>query len=338
MILVLSETDVTSALTMADGVRLVEQALHRHATDGGAVIPRISADLPGNGGAFRVMPAILPDLGVFGLKTLTGYPGRRLPGETYFAVLLFTCESGALRAIISANRLTGIRTGAASGVAAKYLSREDSHVLGVIGAGVQARYQVAAINEVRALTEIRVFDADRAKAVAFARELEADLQVTARPVDEARAAVSGCDLVVTITTAKTPVFDGRWLEDGTHVTGAGSNTPAKRELDDVVFQRSKIVVDFKEQALIEAGDLQAALKSGAIQPDAIHAELGEIIAGSKPGRANKQEITLFKSVGMAIEDLATATFAYQRALTLGIGTQLHLENTVAEESVNPVLG
>jgi ornithine cyclodeaminase/alanine dehydrogenase-like protein (mu-crystallin family) len=317
---------------MADGVRIVEQALGAHAIEGGIAIPRMSADLPGNGGMFRVMAALLPRAGYFGLKTLTGYPGRRLPGETYFAILLFSMESGALRAIISANRLTGVRTGAASGVAARYLSREDARVVGIVGAGVQARYQIAAVNEVRALTEVRVFDADVAKAAGFAHEIEDELAIAARAVTVARDAVAGCDVVITITTAKSPVIDGHWVEEGALVIGAGSNTPAKRELDAVIFQRSKTVVDFKEQAIVEAGDLQEAIRSGAIQVDSIHAELGEIVAGLKAGRTDPREITLFKSVGMAIEDLATATFAYERAVTLGIGTYVSLENEVGAEA------
>src|SRR5262245_19168774 len=132
MILVLSETDVASVVSMADGIRVVEQALLQHSLGASVVLPRTSADLAGNGGAFRVMCAILPKTGFFGLKTLTGYPGRRLAGETYFAILLFSCENGALRAMIAGDRLTGLRTGAATGVAARHLSREDSHVLGVI--------------------------------------------------------------------------------------------------------------------------------------------------------------------------------------------------------------
>ncbi len=127
-------------------------------------MPRISADLPGNGGAFRVMCAILPETGFFGLKTLTGYPGRRLNGETNFAVLLFSCDTGALRAIIAGDKLTGIRTGAASGVAARRLSRAAARILGVIGAGVQARYQVAALKEVRPLTQVRICGIEPAKA------------------------------------------------------------------------------------------------------------------------------------------------------------------------------
>jgi len=296
-------------------------------------IPRVSADVPGGGGAFRVMSAIAPTLGFFGLKTLTGYPGRRVAGETYFVVLLFSCESGALRAIVAANRLTGIRTGAATGVAAKYLSRPDAHVLGVIGAGVQARYQVAALREVRPLTDIRVFDIDAAKAETFAREIERDFQITARAVARARDAVAGCDLVVTVTASKSPVIEGDWLEHGSHLSGVGSNAPNKRELDGASFRRSKVVVDFRDQTLQEAGDLLDAIKSGAMRPDALHGEIGEIITGQKPGREDEAEITLFKSVGMAIEDIATAAFVYQRALATGAGRFVELNGTAAAQKI-----
>ena len=268
-------------------------------------------------------------MGFFGLKTLTGYPGCRLPGEIFFAILLFSSDTGALRAIIAANRLTGIRTGAATGVAAKYLSRAYSSVLGIIGAGVQARYQVSALKEVRPLTEVRIFDIDSAKAEVFASEIELELQIAACAVADAREAVTGCDLVVTATAAKAPVFDGQWLDDGSHVSGVGSNSPNKKELDTCVFQRSRIVVDFRDQALQEAGDLQQALQMEAIQEDAIYAELGEVITGTKPGRQNDDEITLFKSVGMAIEDIATATFVYQQALAAGVGARVELEGAGA---------
>jgi alanine dehydrogenase len=338
MVLVLSETDVAGIVSMRDGVRVVEEALAQHTLGGGLAMPRISADVPGNGGAFRVMPAILPETGFFGLKTLTGYPGRRLPGETYFAILLFSCETGALRAIIAGNRLTGIRTGAATGVAAKFLSRPDSHVLGIIGSGVQARYQVAALKEVRPLTEVRIFDLDAAKAKIFAREIELDFQVAAHAVGRAQDAVTSCDLVVTATASKTPVFDGQWLQEGTHLSGVGSNAPNKRELDGVSFQRSKIVVDFKDQALQEAGDLQDALRTGAIAAGAVDIELGEVITGKKTGRTGDGDITLFKSVGMAIEDVSTAAFAYQQALASGAGTYLELDGIGAAAVQKGVVG
>jgi len=330
MILLLSESDVARVVSMADGVRVVEDALREHAIGGGGAMPRISADVPGNGGMFRIMSAIMPGIGFFGLKTLTGYPGRRLPGETYFVVMLFSCDGGALRAIVAGNRLTGLRTGAASGVAAKYLSRPESQTLGVIGAGVQARYQVAALVEVRPVRDIRVFDIEPAKAAAFARQIENDFHVSARPVAQVREAVSECDLVVTATASKTPVFDGQWLSEGTHISGMGSNTPNKRELDGTVFSRSTIVVDFKDQALQEAGDLQDALRTGAIDAKAVDVELGDVLAGRKPGRRDDRDITLFKSVGMAIEDIATATFAYQRALAEGLGTRIDVDDSIVQ--------
>jgi ornithine cyclodeaminase/alanine dehydrogenase-like protein (mu-crystallin family) len=240
-------------------------------------------------------------------------------------MLLFSCENGALRAVVAGNRLTGIRTGAATGVAAKFLSRPDSRVLGIVGAGVQARYQVSALREVRPLAEIRVFDIDTEKAQAFAREIELDFQVAARAVGHAREAVAGCDLVVTVTASTAPVIDGQWLEEGSHLSAVGSNAPNKRELDATAFRRSRIVVDFADQALQEAGDLLDALKTGAIQPDAIAVELGEVINGRKPGRRTDREITLFKSVGMAVEDIATAAFAYQQAMAAGVGTFIQFD-------------
>jgi alanine dehydrogenase len=331
MVLLLSETDVAGIISMRDGVRVVEQALAQHQLDAGTILPRTSVDVPGNGGAFRVMSAVVPETGFFGVKTLTGYPGRRTAGETYFAILLFSCATGALRAIIAGHRLTGIRTGAATGVAAKFLSRPDSQVLGIIGSGVQARYQVAALKEVRPLREVRVFDTVTAKAETFAREIELDFEVAARAVACAEEAVRGCDLVVTATASKTPVLDGHWLEEGTHLSGIGSNTANKRELDVTSFQRSKIVVDFKDQALQEAGDLREALRTGTIQTDAIYAELGEVITGTKSPRQNERDITLFKSVGIAIEDVATAAFAYQQAVAGGIGTAIELDGVIERE-------
>ena len=163
------------------------------------------------------------------------------------------------------------------------------------------------------------------KAAVFAAQIAAEFNVAATPVDQPQQAVVGADLVVTITSARAPVFDGAWLQNGMHVTGAGSNAPVKRELDGVTFARSTIVVDFRDQVLDEAGDLQEAIRTGAITAASIHAELGEVIAGRKPGRSDHKEITLFKSVGMAVEDIATASFVYKQALASNLGTRLELE-------------
>jgi alanine dehydrogenase len=324
MVLVLSERDVAAVLEMADGVRIVEQALRTYA-DGQSILgPRVSQSLPGNGGAIRVMSAILPHAEWFGLKTLTGSPGHRSSSETYFALLLFEMKTGALRAVIAANYLTGIRTGAASGVAAKYLAREDADVLGIFGAGIQARHQVAAILAVRQVRLVKVFDRDHIKATAFARWISTEFGLEAQATESTKEVVTGSRLVVAATTSREPVFSGEWLEPGTHLSGVGANTPVKRELDTTCFRRSKIVVDSRDQALKEAGDLREALSSGTITADQVHAELGEVITGRKVGRSSGSEITLFKSVGIAVEDIATAAYVYEQAIAKDLGARLAL--------------
>jgi ornithine cyclodeaminase/alanine dehydrogenase-like protein (mu-crystallin family) len=303
----------------------VEEAVRQYAEGEVTLLPRVGLNLPGNGGAFRVMAASMPGIGAFGLKTLTGYPGKRVLGETYFVILLFSAENNALRAVMAAGHLTGIRTGAATGVAAKYLARENAKVLGVFGAGVQAKQQVAAMVAVRPITRIKIFDLDRPKAEALARYAREKFGVLADVPANAQEVVAGSDLVVTATTGREPVFCGEWLEEGTHVSGVGANTPAKRELDALTFQRSKIVVDFKEQALEEGGDLREALKSGAIGPSDVYADLGEIVTGRKAGRTSDREITLFKSVGIAVEDIAAAAYVFEQAELRGLGTAMEFD-------------
>ncbi|MGH9936443.1 MAG: ornithine cyclodeaminase family protein, partial [Blastocatellia bacterium] len=163
------------------------------------------------------------------------------------------------------------------------------------------------------------------KAEALAAQLSDEYGVEARPASSARETVAQSDLVVTATTSREPVFRGEWLEEGTHVSGIGANAPAKQELDGETFRRSKIVVDFREQTLQEAGDLREAISAGVISADDVHAELGEIITGRKEGRANSREITLFKSVGIAVEDIATAAFVYEQAMAKGLGAQMALD-------------
>jgi ornithine cyclodeaminase/alanine dehydrogenase len=230
---------------------------------------------------------------------------------------------------MSANRLTGIRTGAATGLASKYLGRRDARVAGLFGAGVQGWYQVAALKAVHPLLrELRLVDPDHQKALEFAAKVTDELDVLSTVVTNPRDAVAGCDLVVTATAATSPVFRGEWLEEGAHVSGVGSNAPNKCELDGVTFQRSVLVVDFMEQVLQEAGDFLAAIQSGAIDGSKVHADLAEIVTGAKKGRASDAQITLFKSVGMAIEDVITASFIYRKAVTAGFGTEIVLTDDV----------
>jgi len=324
MALILKEGEVAEILTMADGVRLVEESFRLYGQRRAAVAPRLAMKLGGEAGAFRVMAASVPDLGGFGLKTLTGIPGKRKAGNTYFAMLVFDAESGALSAVLPATHLTGIRTGAASAVAAKYLARKNASRVGLLGVGVQGRAQIAGLREVRSITKVTVFDVDRERASTYASGLQ-QAGLDAAIAASAREAISGQDIVVSATTSSEPVVRGEWLEEGMHVNAVGANSPGKRELDARAFQRALLVLDYKEQVLQEAGDLMDALSSGAVGEGQIHAELSEIIVGRKPGRQTDREITLFKSVGVAFEDLAVATWVFQQARTRGVGTEIDLE-------------
>ena len=286
------------------------------------VMPRASAEVPGNGGVFRVMSAILPDAGFFGLKSLTGYPGRRLPGETYFVVLLFGCETGALRAIMAANRLTGIRTGAAMGLAAKHLSRPDRAC------------SASSAPECRCIPNggIDGSASDRTRAGVRCRPGEGGgirpnrggVQRRRHAGDQPQQAVVGADLVVTITSARAPVFDGAWLQNGMHVTGAGSNAPVKRELDRVTFARSTIswtsgIRSSTRRAICKRRFALARSRQRPFTRNLARSSR----AGNPGGRPQGNHAVQVRR--MAVEDIATASFVYKQALASNLGTRLELE-------------
>jgi alanine dehydrogenase len=325
MALILRESEVRAVLSMKDGIGLVEDGFRHYARGRTTLAPRMVMKLEGEAGTFRIMAAIVPDIGGFGLKTLTGTPGKRKSENTYFAMLFFDVESGALLAVIPATHITGVRTGAASGVATKYLARENASTVGLFGAGFQGRNQIAAIREVRAIERVKIFDVAMQPAERLARELRAEgigAAVAASPEE----AVRGSDIVASATTASEPPIRGEWLEPGCHVNAVGANAPTKREVDAEAFARALVVVDFVEQALQEAGDLIAAIGSSAFSREGIHAELGDVVIGRKTGRENDRQITLFKSVGVAIEDVAVAAHVYREARARGLGTEVDLQS------------
>lgn len=325
MPLILKESEVRELLSMEDGVTIVEEA-HRLDAVGEAVLaPRLALPLGGEVGTYRIMAAALPGMGTFGLKTLTGVPGRRRPELTYFTILVFDGESGGFLGLLPAGHITRTRTGAAGGVAVKHLARADASVLGVFGSGVQARAQVAAIRVVRDIDKVKIFDVVPEAADNFANDLRGD-GVDAEAVGSGREAVVGSDIVTAATTSKEPVIDADWLEPGMHINGVGANSPAKKELAPGVYARGYVVVDYKEQVLMEAGDLIAALEADdGITEDDIAAELGEVIAGSKPGRTDDDQITVFKSVGVAYQDIAAAAHVYKQAVERGMGMEVDLK-------------
>jgi ornithine cyclodeaminase/alanine dehydrogenase-like protein (mu-crystallin family) len=263
------------------------------------------------------MPAAVPEARVMGLKAYA-----TVRGGTKFVVLLFSAETGALLAVIEADRLGQMRTGAASGVATKHLARPDADRVGCYGTGWQARSQLEAVCAVRRVREIRVYGRDAERRTRFAEEMAPSLGVPVVPVERPEAAAHDASILVTITSSRTPVLEGRWIAPGAHVNAAGSNALQRVELDVEAVRRAGVVVtDSIEQARLECGDLVAALEQGAIRWDDVH-ELGEIVAGRHPGRTRAEAVTLFESQGVAMEDVAVAVRLVARARERRVGTEI----------------
>ncbi len=315
MPLYLREDDVRRLVTMADALETTEAAF-RHLGDGLATNePRRRARVPG--GVFHVMFAADPQAGVLGLKSYTSFAaGAR------FHVLLYSAENGELLAIIEAAELGRLRTGAATGVATRYLARPDAAVAAVFGAGYQAAAQIEALGHVRNLAEVRVFSRDPVRRKEFCATLCARLGLWVLPVESPEAALDGADVVTTITNSAEPVFPGLALAPGVHVNAAGSNSLVRREIDTEAVRRADlVVVDDRDAVPLEGGDLLPGLQRGLLYSEGI-VELGSIVAGSHPGRTDPNQITLFKSHGIAAEDIALAQRVYERAILAGVGISL----------------
>lgn len=315
MALFLSEDDVTQLLTMDMALDAVEAAHRSHAVGRAIDVPRQRTRVPT--ASLHILQGALSDEGVFGYKAYTASrAGAR------FLVHLFDATDGRLQAVIEADRLGMMRTGAAGGVAARWLAREDASEVGVFGAGWQAQSQIEALTRVRRLQRIKVFSRDAARRQAFCAEMTARLGVDVVPAASAEETVRGSHIVVTITTSAQPVFEGNWLEAGTHITAAGSNALIRREIDEKTVQRAACVcVDSRATALREAGDLLPALEKGRLAEGAL-VELGELILGMRPGRRAADDITLFESQGLAVQDLAVATRLLALARVSGRGQEL----------------
>lgn len=328
MALLLSRKDVEAVLTMEECLKAVEGAFGELAR-GKAIMPqRALIGIAEHQGVFLGMPAYIGgDTKALGLKVVTVYPQNptkhKLP--TIFGTLML-CDpaTGQAIAIMDAGYLTAVRTGAASGVATKYLAREDVKTCVVFGAGIQARKQLEAIKAVRAIDRVIVLDVIAETRDAFVRDMSGVLGIEVVVGEDAKAAVEAADIIVTASSSPTPVFDGAWLKAGTHINNIGSHSPKARELDTTTIRRAKFVADLAEANLAEAGDLLIPMEEGAVTADHIHANLGEIVIGEKPGRENPEEITVFKSCGLAIQDVSTALAVFTSARERGIGTEFEL--------------
>ncbi|HYN63751.1 MAG TPA: ornithine cyclodeaminase family protein [Candidatus Limnocylindrales bacterium] len=275
--------------------------------------------------ALATMPAALGDPPALGVKIISVYPGNHEAGiESHQGfVLLFEPEQGSPVALIDAIEITAIRTAAVSGLATRLLARQDAIELAILGSGTQARSHLAAMQAVRPISRLRAWSPNRERLDAFVEgAAQPDLLVEAAP--DAQAAVEGADIVCTVTAAREPVLRGAWLADGAHVNAVGASQPTSRELDNEAVRRSRLFVDRRESAVRESGDYLIPLREGAIGEDHIVAEIGEVAAGMAAGRDSADEITLFKSLGLAIEDLAAARWVHQRAVETGAGAPVPL--------------
>jgi ornithine cyclodeaminase/alanine dehydrogenase len=308
---------------MEDCIGAVESAFREYAM-GNVVMPtRSSVDVAGHGIMFS-MPSLVAD-SALAVKIVTVFPENpnkhQLP--TVIAnVTVLDPETGKCLAFMSGTTLTALRTGATTGLATKLLSRQNAARLAIFGSGVQAEYQLEAIASVRELERVIVYSPHQEHARRFASRMSSKLNAKVDCAGSSEDALRGADIIVAATTSRSPVFDGRSVAPGTHINGVGSHTPDVRELDSVTIQRSKVVVDSRNAALVEAGDLIIPMREGIVTSNNIWAELGEVLIGKRPGRMHDQEITVFKSVGIAIQDAAVGFLAYKRAEGRALGIQV----------------
>ena len=322
--LVLGYDEVTQALPMADCIEAMADALAAHARGEVFQPLRSVAMPPGAGGFFGLMPAQRGgDHGAYSLKSLIVVPDNPKRGldSHQGTVTLFDGETGIPTALLSASAITAIRTAAVSALATRLLSREDSRELAVLGAGVQARSHLQALPLVRDFERIRVYS----RTPEHVQQLASEVDGAAEVADSAEAAVRGADVVVTATNSREPVLRREWLAEGAHVNAVGASMPSARELDTETFAACSVFPDNRVSLENEAGEFQQALGEGAIPGlGHVRAELGEVAAGMHPGRTAEGELTLFRSLGLGIEDLAAAQTAVANARSAGLGTEVEL--------------
>jgi ornithine cyclodeaminase/alanine dehydrogenase-like protein (mu-crystallin family) len=313
MTLLLTEADVRSLLTMPIALEVVEESLRQQGNGELVLNPRRRIKLPDNA-LLHYMAAADPIRGYIGMKIYTV-----ARGVARFVVPLFRSTTGEMAALIEADALGQIRTGAASGVATKYLANANARTAGIIGTGYQARTQLEAVAAVRHLERVRAFGRGPERRAKFCTEMSASIGVPVEPANSGEEAVRGAEIIITATSATKIVLEGAWLLPGMHINAMGANWPQKRELDAAAVGRAdKIIVDSVEQARMEAGDLIQAFGKDQLRWNAVQ-ELSQIVTGKEPGRAAVDQITLFKSNGIATWDLAAAVRVYELAVARGMG-------------------
>lgn len=323
-VLWLAQDEVKSVMDMHSDMQVVERAFRQHGLGRVQMPPKSYLYYTAYNGDLRTMPAYLEDENITGVKIVNVHPGnpnRGLP-TVMALIILISPETGAPVAIMDGTYLTDIRTGAAGGIAAKYLARKDSKVIGLVGTGNQAKTQLEALFEVFDPELVKITSRTKESCERFIREMADITPCEIRYEDEVEE-VCNCDILVTTTPTRKPIIKAQWIKEGTHINAIGADAVGKEELDPELLIRSKIVVDDIVQAL-HSGEVNVPISKHYISENDIHAQLGEVITGLKPGRTSEEEITIFDSTGLAIQDVASAHLVYVRAVSKKLGMQVRM--------------
>lgn len=324
MVIYISNSEVQSVLDMDEAIKVVENGFKEFFLGRVQMPQRATLNMFKMDGWVGIMPVYMEKTDVLTVKMVSAYPKNfRLGFPTIMGLLIYIdSKTGSPLAIMEAEHLTAVRTGATSGVATKYLAKKTVENVGILGSGKQAKTQLEALCKVREVKLVKVYSPNPQHRNSFAKMASRNLGLEAFPVENPKFAVKNSDIVVTATNSKKPVLSGRWLKKGVHLNAVGAHTPTTRELDNLTIKKSKIVVDSKEATLREAGDLIIPLNKKIISKKKIYAELGEIVLRKKRGRVSEDEITLFKSVGLAFQDAVVAKIVYEKIKKLGLGTEI----------------
>jgi thiomorpholine-carboxylate dehydrogenase len=322
----LTEQQVQSLLPMRDLISAMESALARFSA--GEVLQPVRTVLTvgPTRAYFGLMPAYVPTPGSLGAKLVTVFSGntaRQLPSHLA-TILLLDPETGALQALMDGRYITEARTAAVSAVSARFLARAGASTLAIIGSGVQARSHLEAYAEVRALKEVRIWSPQARSRERFVSDMSGRVAAPIRATESAEEAVRGADLIVLVTSSSTPVVDARWVSPGAHVVSVGACRPDQREMDPELVARARLYVDSRAAALVESGDVVMGISEGRFAVSHVQGELGEAVLGRVQGRTADDQITIFKSLGMAVEDVVAADLVFRRAAETGAGTELTL--------------
>ncbi|MHC1631398.1 MAG: alanine dehydrogenase [Methanotrichaceae archaeon] len=321
-ILWLSEDDVKSLLTMDDAIDAVEEGFREHSLGRTQMPPKSYLYYEKYNGDLRTMPAYLEGLDVTGVKIVNAHPENSKKGlPTVMAMIILNSpQTGAPLALMGGSYLTGMRTGAAGMIAAKYLARKNSNTIGIVGSGVQARTQLLGLSKLFEIETVKVADVSLDLCNNFEVNCRAFLNCNYLPTTDVKK-VCDCDILVTVTPSRSPVVKNEWVSEGTHINAIGADAKGKQELDTDLLLRAKVVVDDIAQAA-HSGEVNVSVSQGKMNLEKIHAQIGDIVTGKAPSRENDDEITIFDSTGLAVQDIATANKVYQKAIKKGLGTKL----------------